>query len=75
MRIAATSGHLYVTGSDITVQLQWGPTLTSHDPSPPITLEDAAAVAPTDPPPAAFGWGWRRLWTSGRRITVEPRRR
>jgi hypothetical protein len=25
-------------------QLQWQPTLTSHDPNPPITLEDAAAV-------------------------------
>ena len=25
--------------------LQWAPTLTVHDPNPPITLEDAAAAA------------------------------
>lgn len=30
---------------------QWQPTLTAHDPSPPITLEDAAA-------PATFNAAW-----------------
>lgn len=26
---------------------QWQPSTTSHDPSPPITLEDAAVAAPS----------------------------
>ena len=35
-------------------QSQWQPTLTSHDPNPPITLEDAAAALLTPIPGSVF---------------------
>lgn len=37
--LSVLNGFKFVTAGTI----QWAPTLTAHDPNPPITLEDAAA--------------------------------
>ena len=42
MRILVTSGTHCLIG-----RLQWEPTLTAHDPKPPINIEDPAVEAPT----------------------------
>lgn len=43
-RLRATSRGLLTLA-----RLQWQPTLTVHDPNPPLTLEDAAAAAAGQP--------------------------
>lgn len=47
-----------VTGKLIRLaQTQWQPTLTVHDPNPPITIESA-------PVSQAVFWGWHQGWES-----------